>query len=100
MARPTRFRTFQVRPKDLAAGPREAERAGNQLVDGGYASQYDYALETLKEVPYNKWRVYDPEDTIRFWALRLREAGIISRAPPRSLPKPPTGGSSTNPSAD
>ena len=37
--------------------------------------EYDYALQTLKEVPYNKWRDYDPEDTIRFWALRLREAG-------------------------
>jgi NitT/TauT family transport system substrate-binding protein len=28
-------------------------------------------------VPYNKWREYDPEDTIRFFSLRLREAGMI-----------------------
>jgi NitT/TauT family transport system substrate-binding protein len=51
------------------------------MVDGGFTTQYDYALQTLKEVPYNKWREYDPEDTIRFWALRLREAGMIKSNP-------------------
>ena len=29
----------------------------------------------MKEVPYGKWREYDPEDTVRFYALRLHEAG-------------------------
>jgi NitT/TauT family transport system substrate-binding protein len=51
------------------------------MVDGGFTTQYDYALQTLKEVPYNKWRDYDPEDAIRFWALRLREAGMIKSNP-------------------
>ena len=55
--------------------------AARRMVDGGFTTQYDYALQTLKEVPYNKWREYDPEDTIRFWALRLREAGMIKSAP-------------------
>ena len=31
--------------------------------------QYEYALQSLKEIPYDRWREYDPEDTIR----RLRE---------------------------
>ena len=35
-----------------------------------------YALQTLQDVPYDKWREYDPEDTIRFYALRLYEARI------------------------
>jgi NitT/TauT family transport system substrate-binding protein len=35
----------------------------------------------LNEVPYNKWREYDPEDTIRFYSLRLREAGMIKSTP-------------------
>jgi hypothetical protein len=26
---------------------------------------------------YNHWRDYDPEDTVRFHALRLHEAGMI-----------------------
>ena len=44
-------------------------------------TRYDYALQTLREVPYNKWREYDPEDTVRFYALRLREAGMIRSTP-------------------
>jgi len=35
----------------------------------------NYALQTMKDVPYNTWRIYDPEDSVRFYALRLREAG-------------------------
>jgi NitT/TauT family transport system substrate-binding protein len=55
--------------------------AARRMVDSGFTTQYDYALQTLKEVPYSKWREYDPEDTIRFWALRLREAGMIKSSP-------------------
>jgi len=54
------------------------------MVDRGFTARYDYALQTLKEVPYNKWRQYDPEDTIRFYALRLRDAGMI-KSPPNKL---------------
>jgi NitT/TauT family transport system substrate-binding protein len=52
-----------------------------RIVEGEFATRYDYALQTLKEVPYNKWREYDPEDTMRFYALRLREAGMIKANP-------------------
>ena len=59
----------------------EPARAARALVDGGFASRYDYALQTMKDVPYNKWRAYDPEDSLRFYALRLREAGMVKSAP-------------------
>src|SRR6516225_2802682 len=36
-----------------------------RLVDGGFTENYDYALQTLKEVWYNKWREYDAEDSVR-----------------------------------
>jgi NitT/TauT family transport system substrate-binding protein len=55
--------------------------AARLIVDRGFTARYDHALEMLKEVPYNKWREYDPEDTIRFYALRLREAGLIKSNP-------------------
>jgi NitT/TauT family transport system substrate-binding protein len=55
--------------------------AARRMVDGGFTDRYDYALQTLNEVPYNRWRDYDPEDTIRFYALRLREAGMIKSGP-------------------
>jgi NitT/TauT family transport system substrate-binding protein len=63
----------------------EPERAARALVDGGFTSRYDYALQTMMDVPYNKWRVYDPEDSVRFYALRLREAGMIKSAPQRLI---------------
>jgi NitT/TauT family transport system substrate-binding protein len=63
----------------------EPDRAARALVDGGFTPRYDYALETMKNVPYNKWRVYDPEDSLRFYALRLREAGMIKSAPQRLI---------------
>jgi NitT/TauT family transport system substrate-binding protein len=55
--------------------------AARRIVDRGFTTEYDYALQTLNEVPYNKWRDYNPEDTIRFFSLRLREAGMIKSAP-------------------
>src|SRR6267378_4043255 len=63
----------------------EPERAARTLVDGGFTPRYDYALQTMKDVPYDKWRVYDPEDSFRFYALRLREAGMIKSAPQRLI---------------
>jgi NitT/TauT family transport system substrate-binding protein len=59
--------------------------AARRMVDGGFTDSYDDALQTLKEVPYNKWRLYDPDDTLRFYSLRLREAGMIKSSPNRIL---------------
>jgi NitT/TauT family transport system substrate-binding protein len=62
----------------------EPQRAARRLVDGGFTERYDLALQALDEVPYRKWHDYDPEDSIRFYALRLREAGTI-KSDPHSL---------------
>jgi NitT/TauT family transport system substrate-binding protein len=59
----------------------EPERVARLLLDGGFTKDYDYALQALTEVPYDRWREYDPEDTLRFYALRLHEAGMISSSP-------------------
>jgi NitT/TauT family transport system substrate-binding protein len=59
--------------------------AARRMVDRGFTTEYDYALQTLNEVPYNKWRDYDPEDTIRFFSLRLREAGMIKSSPAKII---------------
>jgi NitT/TauT family transport system substrate-binding protein len=63
----------------------EPERAAQRLVDDGFTPRYDYALQTLTDLPYDRWREYEPEDTIRFYALRLHEAGMISSSPNRIL---------------
>jgi NitT/TauT family transport system substrate-binding protein len=59
----------------------EPERVARMLVDGGFTARYDYALQALTEVPYDRWRDYDPEDTLRFYALRLHEAGMLKSSP-------------------
>ena len=59
----------------------EPDRIGRLLVDKGYTQNYDYARQAMKDVPYGKWRVYDPEDTLRFYALRLHEVGMIKKSP-------------------
>jgi NitT/TauT family transport system substrate-binding protein len=63
----------------------EPDRAARVLVDKGYIGQYEYALQAMKDVPYGRWRVYDPEDTIRFYALRLHEAGMIKSSPQKII---------------
>jgi NitT/TauT family transport system substrate-binding protein len=61
----------------------ELDRAAR--ADGGFTPRYDYALETMKNVPYDKWRANDPEDSVRFYAFRLREAGMIKSTPQRLI---------------
>jgi NitT/TauT family transport system substrate-binding protein len=59
----------------------EPENAARELVDGGFARRYDHALQTIVEIPYDRWHEYDSEDTMRFYALRLHEAGMIKSSP-------------------
>jgi NitT/TauT family transport system substrate-binding protein len=58
----------------------EPERVVRAIVDRGFADRYDPLLQTLKDNPY-KWREYDAEDTVRFYALRLHEVGLIKSSP-------------------
>jgi NitT/TauT family transport system substrate-binding protein len=55
-------------------------RVAQVMVDRGY--RYDHVVQTLNDVPYNgAWRDYGADDTLRFYALRLREAGFIKSLP-------------------
>ena len=72
-----------LKAADLCAS--EPARAARLLVDGGFTPRYDYALQTLKDVPYDRWREYDPEDTIRFYTLRMRDSGFIKSTPQKII---------------
>ena len=67
-------------------------RVARLIADKGLAS-YDNSLQMLREIPYGKWREYDPEDALRFYALRMRDWGSSRALRRRSLPRAPTGGS-------
>jgi NitT/TauT family transport system substrate-binding protein len=72
-----------LKAADLCAT--QPERVARQLVDDGITDRYDRALEVLRELPYDKWREYDAEDTIRFYALRMHEAGFIRSSPQKII---------------
>jgi NitT/TauT family transport system substrate-binding protein len=58
----------------------EPDRVARLLKEKGYVTQLDYASQSVKEIPYGKWREFDSEDTVRFYSLRLHEAGMIKNS--------------------
>jgi len=68
-----------LKATDLCAT--EPARLARQIVDGGFTPRYDYALQTLTDVRYDNWREYDAEDTVRFYALQLHDAGLLKATP-------------------
>ena len=68
-----------LKATDICASQPEA--VALQLVDDGDAEGYDRILQVLRELPYDRWREYDPEDTVRYYALRLHEVGLIKSTP-------------------
>ena len=55
--------------------------AARSVIDFGITEQYDYALEGLTETRFDRWRDFDPEDSLRFYALRMKEVGFIKSTP-------------------
>jgi NitT/TauT family transport system substrate-binding protein len=72
-----------LKAADICAS--DPARAARQLVDSGVTPRYDYALQTLGELPYDKWREYDAEDTVRFYTLRMHEVGFIKSSPKKII---------------
>jgi NitT/TauT family transport system substrate-binding protein len=68
-----------LKANDICAA--EPEQAAKRLVDAGFTDRYDYALATLMDIPYAQWREFDAEDTLRFFALRQHELGMINATP-------------------
>lgn len=62
-----------------------SEKVAKSIVGKGLSNNYDYALEAIKSLPYGRWREFDAEDTVRFWSLRLHEAGMIRSSPQKII---------------
>jgi NitT/TauT family transport system substrate-binding protein len=71
-----------LKAADLCA--REPQRVAQQLVHTRVESGYQLTLEVLSDIRYDRWRDAHPEDTLRFHALRLHEAGMV-RSDPQKL---------------
>ena len=59
----------------------QPDRAAQELVKRGVADDVGNTLHVLKDASYDRWREYDPEDTVRFFSLRLQEVGMIKSSP-------------------
>ena len=76
-----------MKANDLVAG--NPAMAAQLLVDKGIgkASEQKYFTQAFSDIPYDKWRLYNPEDTIRFYSLRLNELGLIKYSPSEIIAK-------------
>jgi NitT/TauT family transport system substrate-binding protein len=59
----------------------EPELAARTVIENGFPTDYERAVQIFREIPYAQWREYDPEDTLRFYALRMHKLGLITRPP-------------------
>jgi NitT/TauT family transport system substrate-binding protein len=63
----------------------EPNRAAQIVVDQGFTKSYDYALQTMQDVPYGRWREYDPEGHRAVLCLALHEVGMIKSIPQKLI---------------
>jgi NitT/TauT family transport system substrate-binding protein len=72
-----------LKATDLCA--QAPERAARMLADRGFGPRYDISLKVLRKLPYDRWRHANPEDTLRFYALRLHEVGMLKANPEKLI---------------
>jgi len=72
-----------LKATDICAA--EPARVARGIVDRGFTPRYEYALQTLSDVPYKSWRDYNIEDSVRFYALQMHEAGLIKSSPQKII---------------
>jgi NitT/TauT family transport system substrate-binding protein len=72
-----------LKAADICA--QDPERVARYLVKKGFEPRYEVGLEVLKSLPYRRWREAQPEDTLRFHALRLHEIGMIKSTPQKII---------------
>jgi NitT/TauT family transport system substrate-binding protein len=62
---------------------REPEMVARRMATHGFLHQCVH--DVLHHTRYDMWRDHDPEDTLRFFALRLNELGMIKTAPNEAI---------------
>jgi NitT/TauT family transport system substrate-binding protein len=76
------LRAFLKAADICAADP---ERVTRMLSERHYETRKEISLEVLRSFAYRRWRDANPEDTLRFHALRLHEVGMIGSTPDRII---------------
>ena len=72
-----------VKASDLCAS--DPDRGAKAYLDLGFRTAPEYAKQAIREIPYGRRRDHNPEDTLRFYALRFREARLIKSSPQKLI---------------
>ena len=72
-----------LKASDLCAT--DPDRGADAFLAQGFAFDPAYARQAIRELPFGKWRDFNPEETMRFYALRLREADMVKGAPQKII---------------
>jgi NitT/TauT family transport system substrate-binding protein len=72
-----------LKSADLCAS--DPQLVARRLVDTGFATRYEPVIQTLNAIHHEAWREYDPEDSMRFYALRMQETGMIKSSPQKII---------------
>jgi len=72
-----------LKASDICAS--DPARAVSAYLKLAYPANAEYARQAIAELPYRRWREYNPEETVRFYALRLREANMVKLAPQKLI---------------
>jgi NitT/TauT family transport system substrate-binding protein len=60
-------------------------KVARYLSDNLYEPRFTIGLDVIKRLSYNRWREANPEDTLRFYSLRLREVAMIRSSPQKII---------------
>jgi NitT/TauT family transport system substrate-binding protein len=78
-------RALRAMMRGADAVAKDPDGAARFMVDRGYTNNFDYTCQILREIPYDVWRDHDHADNVRFYALRLKEAGLMDATPDQIL---------------
>ena len=61
----------------------QPEKATDAVIAKGIRKpgEREFVAQAMREIPYQKWRDFNPEDTVRYYALRHRELGLTESMP-------------------
>jgi NitT/TauT family transport system substrate-binding protein len=68
-----------LKTADLCAS--DPQLVAQRLVETGFSKRYEPVIQTLNAINHEAWREFDPADSMRFYALRMQETGMIKSSP-------------------
>jgi NitT/TauT family transport system substrate-binding protein len=63
----------------------DPELAATAFLAQGFNVDPEYSRQALRELKLGTWRDFNPEETLRFYALRLREAEMVKGSPQKII---------------